>query len=186
MNLKTIFLWGLIFSLVLSGLLGIIIFLFADFNALEVKILFSTLDVGACSLAGLCCSTILNTKFKIFSILGIMISGLCMAALLYTIWNYEKIEHYDMLLSLVVLTATCAHISLILLTKTSTQTTIFVLWATVIFISTVGGMLLLLIWRSEQGDFFYRLLGVFGILDVLGTIITPILGKSQKYEDVLE
>jgi hypothetical protein len=186
MNLKRIFLWGLISSLVSSGLLGIFIFLFADLHETLIKILFTTLDIGACSLAALCCSTILDTRFRALSVFGIGVSVLCMIHLIYTIWWFDKDANFDILLSLVVVSASCAHICLILLTKTTTQTVMFVLGATVVFIATVGGMLLLLIWRSEQGEFFYRLLGVFGILDVLGTIISPIMGKSRKYEDVLE
>lgn len=185
-DIKKFFLWGLVFSLVTSGLLAIFIFLFASFHEREMKILFSTLDVGACSLAGLCCSTIMSSKFKIFAITGILICALCMIDMLYTIWSFDRHDNFDFLLTLVILAATCAHISLMLLTKTESTVVVYVLSFTVLFISIIGVMLLMLVWQTDQPEIFYRLLGVFGILDVLGTIITPILGKSRRFEDALE
>jgi hypothetical protein len=186
MDIKKFFLWGMIFSLIASGLMAIFIFLFVDFNTRELKILFSTLDIGACSLAGLCCSTVLGSRYKWFGILGIIIAALCMGDMLYTIWRFNSEDNFNVLLTLVILAATCSHISLMLLTKTDTSLTGYVLLVTVFFIALVGFMLLRLIWQNDQNEFFYRLLGVFGILDVLGTIITPILGKNQRYEDVME
>jgi hypothetical protein len=34
----------------------------------------------------------------------------------------------------------------------------------------------------DMGEFYFRLLGVFAILDVLGTIVTPILNKVYSIQ----
>lgn len=186
MHISRILLWVLIFSLVASGAVGIAIFLFADFNPREMKILFSTLDIGACSLAGLCCATIWETRYKWFSILGISIVAITMSLLLYTIWWWERLENFNLVLTFVILSATCSHIALTLLTQTPTRLVSWVLGFTVFFIAVLGVMLIVLVWHDDISEAFYRLLGVCGILDVLGTIISPILSRTQRFEDVME
>ncbi|MCW3124611.1 MAG: uncharacterized protein JWO03_269 [Bacteroidetes bacterium] len=186
MKIRRTFVWGLFITLVASALLGILIFLFGAFKMRELKVLFSTLDVSACSLAALCCATLLSTKFKWFSVLGVLTSLSCMMAFLYVIWFDREVTNYDFLLTLVVLTGTFAHISLILLTPPVNRTVTSILTVTVLCITLLGVMLLLMIWGDEHKESFYRTLGVIGILDVLGTIISPILGKTRRYEDALE
>lgn len=187
MHISRVLLWVLIFSLVASGLIGIAVFLFADFNPREMKILFSTLDVGACSLAGLCCATIWETRYKWFSIVGISIVTITMSLLLYTIWWWERLENFNMVLTFVILSATCAHIALTLLTQHPTRLVSWVLGLTVFFIALLGLMLIVLVWYDDTiSEAFYRLLGVCGILDVLGTIISPIISRAQRLEDVME
>lgn len=186
MHISRIFLWVLIFSLVASGLTGIAVFLFADFNPREMKILFSTLDVGACSLAGLCCATIWETRYKWFSIFGIGIVTITMGLLLYTIWWWERLQDFNLVLTFVILSATCAHIALTLLTRNPTRLVSWVLAFTIFFIALLGLMLVALVWYDDINEGFYRMLGVCGILDVLGTIISPIISRTQRSEDVME
>ncbi len=186
MHLIRIFLWVLIFSLVASGLVGIAVFLFADFNPREMKILFSTLDIGACSLAGLCCATIFETRYRWFSIFGIAIVIVTMGLLLYTIWWWERLENFNLVLTSVIFSATCSHIALTLLTKNPTRLVSWVLGFTVFSIALLGIMLTVMVWYDNVSELFYRLLGVCGILDVLGTIISPIISRTQRFQDVME
>ena len=53
------------------------------------------------------------------------------------------------------------------------------MFATIGFISIVAVMLIFLVLEiiDEPGEYYFRLIGVFAILDVLGTIVTPILHK---------
>ena len=184
-HLKRTLLGTLITSLLVSAVLAIVIFLFAKFGAVEMKALFSALDIGACCLAGLCCLTIYNTPFKWFSIFGIIISAVCMCWLLGTIWAKAPLNDYNVLLSLVVLLGTCAHLSLVLITRAMTITSKIILGATVIFITAVAVLLIVIIWRDNLPEFYYRLLGVFGILDVIGTIVSPSIGRKKRLEDVI-
>jgi hypothetical protein len=183
-DIKKIFLKTLIVSLSATGLLGIFIFLFGKFGETEGRLLLTTLSMGGCSLTGLCCSTIYpSEKYKIFSIIGIGTAGLCFVLTLFNIWgDFKNLENtWKLLLSLIVLTITFAHISLLLNIKIVNQLVKNTLTATTIFIGIVAFMLLtLIVGGFGKGDFFYRLLGVFGILDIVGTIVTPILNKTQK------
>jgi len=54
-----------------------------------------------------------------------------------------------------------------------------VVTATLMFIAAVAAMIIYLVWAADTdvGDLYYRTLGVFAILDVLGTIIAPILAR---------
>jgi len=186
-DIKKIFLKTLIVSLSASGLLGIFIFLFGQFGETEGRLLLTTLSIGGCSLTGLCCSTIYpSEKYKIFSVIGIGIAGLCFVFTLFNIWgDFKNLENnWKLLLSLIVLTITFAHISLLLNIKIANQLVKNTLTATTIFIGIVAFMLLtLILGELDNGEFFYRLLGVFGILDIVGTIVTPILNKTQKQDE---
>src|SRR3989344_626381 len=84
-------------------------------------------------------------------------------------------------LTLILLSFTFSHVSLLLLIDTERSSVKASLIGTILFIALVAFSLLAVIWdliRFEQ--FYIRLFGVFAILDVLGTIITPIIYKVTK------
>lgn len=58
--------------------------------------------------------------------------------------------------------------------------------STIFCIIAVAGILigLVALEDSGSGDAIYRLLGVFAILDVLGTIVSPVLVKSLGHKKV--
>ena len=183
-NLRKLFLYLLVASLAVSGLMGIFIFLFSDFGDTQVKLLFTTLGIGGCSLTGLCSATLFGKPaFKLFSSFGIVVALLCFGVVVFTIWSEISVfeNSWKILVSLIVLTVTLAHISLLLNLNTVNALVKNVLIATVACIAIVSGMLFFMIYgNSDPDDFFYRLLGVFAILDVVGTIVTPILNRTQK------
>ena len=85
----------------------------------------------------------------------------------------------------IILSASIAHSSLLLLI-TSRKTIVNVsLMLTLLFISIVALMLIILVLsRFDMNfEFYYRLLGVFAILDVLGTIVTPITLKVTSLNE---
>lgn len=180
-DIKKLFLKILIASLSLSALIGIIIFLFGKFGDTEGKIVLTTLSFGASSLAGLCCSSIYpNDKLKSFSILGIATSVAFLIFSIIAIWGHINnivVKYYA---DTSALTFTFAHISLLLLIKNTSPIVKNVLKATVFFISIVSIMLMTMWHNKIDNEFYYRLLGVFAILDTLGTIILPILNKTIK------
>ena len=183
-EIKNLLLKTFIVSLAASGLLGIFIFLFGEFKETEVKLLLTTLSVGGCSLTGLCCATIYpKEKFKVFSGVGIVTSGLCFIMTILLIWSdFKNIEDtWKLLLSLIVLTVSFSHISLLLNIRLANQLVESVRTVTIVVVSTVAVMLLTLIFaRFDNWEWFYRLLGSFAILDVVGSIVTPILNRTQS------
>ncbi|MDX1331403.1 MAG: hypothetical protein R3252_00115, partial [Robiginitalea sp.] len=76
-NYKKYFLRTLIVALVISAVIGIVIFLVGDFGETEIKLLFTTLAIGGFSLTGLSSSTIHNrAELKLFALIGMLISVL--------------------------------------------------------------------------------------------------------------
>lgn len=186
MHIKKLILALFIASLCISAGVAIFIFLFGHFGEIEAKILFTTLALGGFSLTTLC-SAILYEKgqYPSFAALGVAIA---ITGFLYTttqiwVWRlniFSSDNAWKWIWFFVVLTISFAHSSLLLLKRPTKKIQIACLSATIIFIGIVAGMLIYLVLRNQSyeiGEFFYRLLGTFAVLDVLGTIITPITYK---------
>ena len=187
---KRTFLLTMIVSLSISALIGIIIFLFGNFGETEGRLLMTTLTVGGYSLTGLCCSVLFERRtYTGLAVAGMALSVLGFLFTLLVIWEALDMESeytWKGLFLFLILAFSSAHASLLLLIRSDSGIVKGVLAATIVFIAVVAGML---VWFTFTGfdieeEFFYRLLGVFAILDVLGTIVTPILHKvySGKVE----
>jgi hypothetical protein len=186
-NFKKTFLITMIISLSISALIGIFVFLFGDFGETEARLLLSTLAIGGYSLTGLCCSVLYEKrKFTPLAISGMMISVVGFIYTLLMIW--EVIEFWDegswkALIIFIVLAFSTAHSCLLLLIKSDKTLVNSALSATIIFVSIVALMLIIMTLNEfDLGEFSFRLLGVFAILDVLGTIVTPILNKVYSIQ----
>lgn len=183
-NFKKIFLIILIISLSISALLGIIIFLVGDFGLIQTKILLTTLTIGGFSLTGLCCATLLNRKrFSAFAIIGMIISVLGFLFITSLIWEIIDWDSSNIIsrivIIVIIIAVSTAHASLLLLIKSDKTIVNVSLSTTLLFLSLVALELIVLVinvfWDVE--NVWVRILGVFAILDVLGTIVTPILLK---------
>jgi hypothetical protein len=186
LNYKKIFLRTFIVALSISAVIGIVIFLIGDFGETEMKLLGTTLSIGGYSITGLCSSIIYNrAKFKTFSIVGMLIAVLGFLCTISAIWEFVDMDKiWRIMVIFIILTVSMAHISLLLQIHTKTHTIKYSLFGTILFISIVALMLIKgTINEFEEKEFFFRLLGVFAILDVLGTIATPILNKISDKKD---
>ena len=84
-------------------------------------------------------------------------------------------------MTFVILSVMISHVSLLFLVKPKSKKINYLMITTIIFITLVTAMLVIeILTESEKGELFDRLLGVFAILDVLGTISTPVLNKMTK------
>lgn len=186
---KRTFLLTMIVSLSISALIGIIIFLFGDFGETEAKLLMTTLTVGGYSLTGLCCSVLYERrKYNGLAVSGMIISVIAFLYSLLAIWEVIELDNAftgEALMTLAILAFSTAHASLLLLITSGRPVVNVALAATMLFIALVAGMLIGLVLNGfgAVSEFFYRLLGVFAILDVLGTIVTPILHKVYSGEE---
>jgi len=184
MNYKRILLITMIVSLVISALVGIYLFLVGDWGETEVKIFGTTLAVAFASLLGFCSSLHQNReKLKWLSFLGIAVSFMAFLLVTFTIWGEDEVgRRLWEATSIACIVAFClAHISLMLLVKIKSKATKYALIATIVFITIVAAMLInAVICDFDLGDLCLRLLGVFAILDVLGTITTPMLNKLTE------
>jgi len=185
-NFKKTFLITMIVSLSISALIGIFVFLFGDFGETEFKLLMTTLTIGGYSLTGLCCSVLYEKrKFTSLALSGMVISIIGFLYTVLVIWEAIDLDDsWKALIIFIVLAASTAHACLLLLIKTEKSLVNGALSATIIFISIVALMLIILVLNEfdDVGEFYFRLLGVFAILDVLGTIVTPILNKVYSIQ----
>ena len=181
-NFKKIFLITMIISLSISALIGVFVFLFGDFGETEFRLLMTTLTIGGYSLTGLCCSVLYEKrKLAPLALFGIVISVIGFIYTILLIWEFIDFwdeDSWKALIIFLVLAFSTAHSCLLLLIKSNKSLVNIALSATLIFISIVALMLIIMVLNEfDLGEFSFRLLGVFAILDVLGTIITPILNK---------
>lgn len=182
-NFKKTFLITMIISLSISALIGIFIFLFGEFGETELRILLTTLTIGGYSLTGLCCSVLYERKrFTSLASTGMVVSILGFLYTLLVIWEILEVNdsfNWKALIIFIVLSTSIAHSSLLLLIRTEKPSVHAALSATLLFITTVAGMIIIAVLNEfdDIEELYYRVLGVFAILDVLGTIVTPILNK---------
>ena len=185
LDFKKTFLISMIISLSISALIGIFVFLFGDFGYIEVRLLLATLTIGGYSLTGLCCSILYEKrKFTPLALSGIIISLIGFLFTVLVIWDAIDFEDFwRVLLIFIILAVSTAHSCLLLLIKSKKSLVNGSLLATIVFIFIVALMLIIIVIDEfDVGEFYFRLLGVFAILDVLGTIVTPILNKVYSIE----
>ncbi|MGS2739447.1 hypothetical protein [Sinomicrobium sp. M5D2P17] len=186
-NYKKLFLRLLIAALCISAAIGIFVFLAGDYGDTEIKILLTTLSLVGYSLSALCCSTIYERdSLKNFSFIGMVISGIGFLVTITAIWEFMDTEDiYKTVITFMILATAFGHISLLLLIKPKNDTIKYLLMATVIFVCIVAVMLIYATAIDfDVEEFYFRLLGVFTILDVLGTIATPIANKIIDKQDL--
>ncbi len=186
----------LIGSLCFSALIWIIIILSGNFGKVEGKILSTTATIFAFSISGLCCSTLYEKeKYKLFSTFGMIICLLACIWSILIIWGFlnsciifcsgnSSYFTWRMLWTLIVLSYSSAHISLLLLIKNENDIVIWAKNLTILLSVILDIMILTIAWDIISGLGFYgRLIWVCTILVTLGTIISPILNKVYMSTD---
>lgn len=188
-ELKLLFIKAFIVSLVLSSITGIITLLIGKMGEIEEKILLSICCIGITSLLGLCCSLVLHHQgLSILCKAGVGSAFLALILSLIAIWASGKSETFEKSLSSVlVISLSLAHTSLLMLSDTSKLAIKRMLYVTTLCIALLAFQSLILIWFHKQitSDLYIRLMGVVAILDALGTVVIPIWSKMQKMETTL-
>jgi hypothetical protein len=180
---RNVFLWTLIASLSLSALLAIFVFIVGQFGETEVRLLLTTLAVGVYSLTGLCSSSLYDRgRYQVVGAVGIILSIVGFLFALGNVWDIIDLSStWKALLVLIIVPVSIAHASLLLLIDTKSQLVGSVIRITLGTISVVALLLIYAVFKDFDldGQTFYRLLGVFAVLDVLGTITSPLLRKTS-------
>jgi uncharacterized membrane protein YfcA len=180
--LKRYFITAIITSLVISALIGIFVILLGSFGSIQARILLSTLAIGVFSITSLANLRNLESghpSYRRFAWLSITFSLIAILLTLSLIWISVEQGPWKPTLVFIILAVSTAHASLLLPSRTRSTLLDTAVTATLACITFVAGFLvyLIIVGGDVVGDFFYRLLGVFAILDVLGTIVTPILAR---------
>jgi hypothetical protein len=166
-------------ALCLAALVAIGIFLFGRFGETEARLLGTAVAVAGYSLTGLAASTLLGRRPTWLAPLGLGASGagfVLMVALIWTAPDDGLLPRVTM--TVLVLAVVIAHAGLLLPRRADPPAAGAVLRATLAAGAVLAVMLIaLFLFALEPGEFYFRLLGVAAVLDVLGTLLVPILRK---------
>lgn len=178
--MKKSFLILLVISLIISGFLSILNVLIGVGTG---QVLLSTFCIAGYSILGLCCSTLYEkNKNNIFSLVGIITVILGFIFSFGFIWSWfdTSNEIIKIFFSSIVIPVSFAHASLILLIDSKNiivKTSVIV---TTICIGIFAVMLTYLIWTFGTVEIPIKIIAVLGIIESLGTIVSPILNKTFK------
>jgi hypothetical protein len=189
-NSKRAFLYLLIVSVALSALIGIAVLIFGNFGEFETKVLLTTLTVTVTSILGLACGAYLETgKGRIIPLAGIVVASISCVMWIYLVWHGTVHEDFyaQILMSLTLFSATCAHICLLSLANLDKR----FIWSRYAFIaadSVLTAYLLFLIWNDKwiDNDITPRVIGVLSIIVAALTLITPIFHKLSAVQSVTD
>ena len=142
----------------------------------------STVAIGIFSVTGL--ANLRNIEsdikgYRIFAWLSISFSFIATLFTMSLIWISLQHTPWKPTLVFMVLAISTAHASLLLAARKKASVLNIIVIATLCCIAFVAGFLIYLI-ISENGSLgqaFYRMLAAFVILDVLGSVVTPILSR---------
>ena len=189
MKPQKIFLTSMVLFIVLSAIIGIISVLTGSFNKFLGMILLTTFSLGAYSLTGLCCTPMLNRpELRALGICGIAASIL--GGVFVIITNFLLFYVIDnggggvfILIGrflFLIIAISIAHISLLMIIKTNHSLVIIARWCTIAAIGVVALLLLASTLTLNTMQESWRLFLISGILNVVGTIVTPILHLITK------
>jgi hypothetical protein len=187
-NPKRAFLYLLVASVALSAIIGIAVLIFGNFGDFEIKVLLTTLTVTVTSILGLACGAYLESRRgRIIPIAGIVVAVTSCILWIYVVWHGTVHEAFyaQLLLSLTLFSATCAHISLLSLATLNKRFS----WSRYAFLaadSTMTAYLLFLIWNDKwiDNDVTPRVIGVLSIIVAALTLVTPIFHKLSTSKSV--
>lgn len=182
---------AIVVSLSLTALIGIITLLSGDFGETQGKVLLTTLLLAGFSITVLCHLAVVGRALQVVGFVGVGVSAVALVAGLLLIWrdwgNYDDVEPLLKTFGVFgVLAVSFAHANLLLLLgQRRNQTVRLLLYITVAIIGAVALLLCLPIATGgeipgDNGDWYWRLLGVVAILDVLGSIVLPVTGRFLR------
>ena len=183
-NSKRAFLYLLVASVALSAVIGIAVLILGNFGDFEIKVLLTTLTVTVTSILGLACGAYLETgRGRVIPIAGIIVAVVSCILWIFLVWHGTVHEDFyaQILMSLTLFSATCAHISLLSLATLDRR----FIWSRYAFIaadSVMTAYLLFLIWNDKwiDNDVTPRLIGILSIIVAALTLVTPIFHKLSS------
>lgn len=182
-NPRHFFLLTIIAALSAGALTGIGIFLFGRFGDLEIRLLLSTLILSGFSFCGLCCASLLDRESqRLVAVAGMGVAAVGFVINFIGVWGWWDTDWtWRVMASLIVASVSFAQACLLLRLSPATRLLRYALAATLGFIGLTGLLLVGAILHAfENGEFYFRLLGTAAILDVLGSVVTPIAAVMQR------
>lgn len=172
-------------SFSVAALLGIAALLSGGaFGETQVKVLLTTVTIGATSLAVLCYLAVAQRRWAVVGLLGGVTAMVCAGTALWWIWEppqWPDEGPWKLFLTTMILALTFAQASLLIAVADRERLRVGLV-VTLGLASGVAAMLILPIVTEEFDDAFgyWRAFGVVAILDVLGTIVLIALGALGR------
>lgn len=180
-NMKIYFLYGLIISLVIAGLLGSFLLLSGNFGELEIRILLSISAFAMYSIIGLCCNAIIGGKYTTFGMVGVGVTLIGLSYALITTWITPNSASFLQFRFSLLLIALCfAHCSLMFLLKIHSSFGALIRSISIISSIIVCSILVIFITSLEANEEIFKFLSVTSIVCVVSTIIAPIMAFIEK------
>ena len=179
--------WALIAllpSLVGSALIGIGIILKGDFGDTEGKLLGTTITLGLFTVLAIP-GTIQLGRNRYYALAGTAVVSAILAFLLMVvaIWSDGSFgsEYLNKVMVTVAVVAFASnHVALLLIATSTLRVIRVILMATFASIGVISFTLIISMWTEELPDALGRLLAVFAILDVIGSLAVPMFSKLYK------
>ncbi|HEY3528620.1 MAG TPA: hypothetical protein VGK78_05675 [Nocardioides sp.] len=167
-------------SFSIAALMGIAALLGAgDLGETSVRVLLTTVVVGCASVVTLCCLAVVGRRFEPVGVVGFLVALGTAGLGLLMVWggSDDLIENlYHTFGVAVTASLTLAQICLVLGLAGARRSLAPLMWGTVGLALVVAVMVSSMITGNDASDSFLRGLGVVGILDVLGTLVTIAVG----------
>jgi hypothetical protein len=182
---------AIIVSLSLTAIVGIITLLGGAFGDVQGKVLLTTLLFAVFSISVLCHLAVVGRALQLVGFTGVAVSSVSLLGGLLLIWaEWTDPGAQAVVIKLFavagILAVGLAHSNLLLLLGQRRNRVVRVLlYATVAIIGLVALLLCIPIATDgdipgDDGDGYWRLVGVVAILDVLGSIVLPVTGRFLR------
>ncbi len=186
-NLKRIFLFSLIASVVFAALTGCYAILAQAASWDEFRIVLTSFTLVVASLGALSCSALMDTgRFKTFAMCGIVSTILALGSMLAMIWGpgwlWDKLDDVLVILqatwTISVVAIAFAHMSLLLLARLSPRYQV-AHGVAISLIAVTAAMVILAVWGVIPS---FQLLGIVAILNAAVTVVIPVLHRLSRLE----
>lgn len=170
-------------SFSIAALMGVLALVAGGgFGEGEVKILLTTLVVGAASICVLCYLATAETPYVVVGLAGGAVDVMTTLVALSLVWaSWDTYEPSDVLLkgflTGTVLSLSLAQACMLLGLSGRAASVALLLTATLALVGILAVLLTFVILAESHDDAPWRLIGVVGILDVLGTVVTVAIAR---------
>jgi hypothetical protein len=167
----------------LAAVGGIVVLLGGELGETALRVIGTTVVVGASSVAVLCCAALLGRRLQPVGVIGVVIAALAGALVVWTVWyrgDYGALWEIMSKITgtAVTVSAALALSSLLLLLGDRRRAVVRIgLVVTLALFAVVTALVMYLIWMSGAVDdqIFPRVLGIAAILAALGAVVVPVM-----------
>lgn len=179
---KKLCLVSLIGFLTLSALIAVVSLLSGKLDDTQIKVILTTLCISGTSICAMSCSAFIEKRgMPVIGSGGIILVALAAIMVISGIWlEIGKEEYWKVAFTLVAIAVAISH-ALLLHIPSLKSGFKWIQTALAISVSILALQIIFAVWIEIDDEWYYRLIGVVGVIVVLFTLIVPIcLRLSQS------